>query len=225
MRSGISVMRSIGSEIGVAESAGKLAKLARRLKATSRFTRLPLPCLWFLTDEERTPDPVEAAKRLPPGCGVVLRHYRAPNRRELARELAVITRERNLLLLIGADCALAREVRAHGVHVPGWVRKCRRKLAWRGIITASAHSIAELRAAQAAGATAVFAGTVFATESHKGAHALGPVRFSQLVRSSALPVIALGGIDAGNARQLLGSGAVGLGAIGALLPANDNRGE
>ena len=165
-------MRSVRSEIGVSESTARLAKLARRLKVASRFPASPLPSLWFLTDEERTPDPLSVALGLPPGTGVVLRHYQAANRGALAHALAAIAHERNLLLLIGADAALAREAGAHGVHFPRWSLRRRASPRAQGVITASAHSIAELNGAQVIGATAVFVGPVFATQSHEGISAL-----------------------------------------------------
>ncbi|MFZ1992300.1 MAG: thiamine phosphate synthase, partial [Alphaproteobacteria bacterium] len=182
----------------------------------------PLPSLWFLTDEARTPDPLGVARHLPSGTGVVLRHYRAPNRNALALGLAAIACERNLTLLIGADPALAAEIKAHGVHFPRWSLRRRAGPLPFGIVTASAHSTIEANWAQAIGVTAIFAGPVFATQSHESAQGLGPVRFSALTRALGLPVIALGGLKTANASRLLGSGAIGLGAIGALIPSTDN---
>jgi len=216
-------MRSIRSEIGVAEEAAKLAKLARHLKAASRFAQSPLPSLWFLTDEARTPDPLLVAHHLPPGSGMVLRHYRAPDRAMLARELADIARTRGFILLIGADGALAREVGAHGVHLPRWAPGRAGTLKAHKIVTASAHSKADALRAQAIGAMAIFLGPIFPTLSHEGAQVFGPVRFSWIVHRTALPVIALGGVDAVNAARLIGSGAMGIGAIGALIPPRDDQ--
>lgn len=196
--------------------------MALRLKAASRFTAALLPALWFLTDEVRTPDPAAAACRLPPGSGIILRHYGAPGRRALAHALAAIARERGLVLLIGADAALAAKAGAHGVHLPRWAASRRAGPGAKGIVTASAHGLTEIRRAQAIGVDAVFLGPVFATESHEGAQGLGAVRFSALATKSNLPIFALGGLDAANAGQLLGSGAAGFGAIGALLPSTDN---
>lgn len=214
-------MKSAKSEIGVSVKAGKLAKLACRLKASSRFAQSPLPALWFLTDEERIGDPLAAARVLPPGSGIVLRHYRAPGRQELALALAKIARERSLVLLIGADVALAARAMAHGVHIPRWAAARRAGPKPRGIITTSAHGLSELKHAEALGANAVFLGPIFATLSHKSAQGFGPVRFSALVNRSTLPIIALGGMNVVTASLLSGSGAAGLGAIGALIPPTD----
>ncbi len=218
-------MRSVRSEAGVSVEAAKLAKLARRLKAASRFAASPLPSLWFLTDDDREPDPLAAARLLPPGTGIILRHYRAQNREGLAFTLAEIAHARNLVLLIGADGTLATRTGAHGVHIPRWAAARRAGPKARGIITASAHGPDELRRAQAIGADGVFLGPVFPTESHKSAQGLGPVRISAIAHKSRLPVLALGGVTAANAGLLQGSGAAGIGAIGALLPPTDNKEE
>jgi thiamine-phosphate pyrophosphorylase len=52
-----------------------------------------------------------------------------------------------------------------------------------------------LIAAARNGATFVLLSPVFPTRSHPGARTLGRMRFSSLSRSSAIPVIALGGMD------------------------------
>ncbi|HEY0106935.1 MAG TPA: thiamine phosphate synthase, partial [Rhizomicrobium sp.] len=60
----------------------------------------------------------------------------------------------------------------------------------------------------------VFLSPVFPTRSHPDRAALGAVRANALARTARVPVYALGGIDAGNARLL--NGFVGIAAIGAL---------
>ena len=206
---------------GVSERAGTLAKLARRLKALSPWPQSSLPALWFLTDEGRPLDPVAAARALPPGSGIVLRHYRHAARGNLAKELAGIARERGLTLLIGADARLARDIGAHGVHLPQWAIKRRAAPKAHGLLTLSAHSARELQEAHRMRPDAVFLAPVFVTQSHEGAQALGAVRFSALVHKNAFPVIGLGGITPATAMRLIGSGAYGIGAIGALLPPTD----
>ena len=196
---------------------GTLAEAAARLKhaAGSR-----LPALLLMTDEARLADPLPAARALPAGSGVILRHYGAPERASLARRLAAIARRRGLVLLVGEDPALARRVGAHGVHLPersiGRAGAVRWQREW--LITTAAHSPAALRAAAAAGADAALLSPVFATASHPDVRALGPQRFAALARASPLPVYALGGVDGTCARLLQGSGAIGIAGIGGLIP-------
>ncbi len=175
-----------------------------------------LPPLVLLTDQERLADPLPAARALPPGSAVILRHYGERYRAELARALAEICRARGLAFLVAGDGGLAAQVGADGLHLPEAALAEAR--AWRQkrpgwLMTMSAHSGPALARAAAAGADAALLGPVFATKSHPGSPTLGPLRFARLVRRAGLPVYALGGINDGNGRQLAHSGAVGIAGI------------
>ncbi len=197
-----------------------LAKRSLHLNLASGLKGLPR--LILMTDETRLRAPVEAAAALPRGSVVILRDYDDAHRVDLARALRATCRRQGLLLLIGADSALARAVRADGVHYPealvprsGLI--ARPKSHW--LVTAAAHSAAGLERARRAGADAAILSPVFATESHPGRLSLGPTRFASLVRSVDLPVFALGGVTGGNAVRLLHGGAVGIAAVSAFGPA------
>ena len=197
-----------------------LARLATGLNLRCR-TRRALPPLLLMSDESRLADPRPAARLLPRGSAVVLRNYHSPGRAALAAELAALCRARGLILLIGADGALAGRVGAHGLHFPEaqrWRAREWRRRHGEWIITVAAHSGAALGHAASAGADAAVLAPVFPSEGHRGAPSLGASRFAALVRLSPLPVYALGGIDVGGARRIAGSGAVGIAAIGALRP-------
>ena len=201
---------------------GTLAEAASRLKGAAGST---LPALVLMTDEVRLADPLPAARALPAGSAIILRHYGVPERAALARHLAAIARRRGLLLLVGEDAALARRVGAAGVHLPERAIRLAGAARWRKdwLVTAAAHSRTALLAAAAAGADAALLGPVFATASHPGARVLGPQLFAALAQASPLPVYALGGIDGDNACFLRGSGAVGIAGIGGLIPRAPRR--
>jgi len=182
-----------------------------------------LPPLLLVTDQRRLPNPLPAAARLPAGSGILLRHYQAPGRTDLAGKLAALARMRRLKLLVAADWRLAAAVGAAGIHLPegllrsgllapllGWAR--RRRI----LVTAACHDRAALALARRLGLSAVLLSPVFATASHPGAPALGALRFAAWCRRAGLPVLALGGITATTARRLAASGAAGLAAVGAL---------
>jgi thiamine-phosphate pyrophosphorylase len=206
--------------------------LARRLKrrklpaARLPATRLPavrLPALILMTDAVRLPDPMAALARLPRHSAVILRQPDDRERQRLARRLAEPCRRLGLRLIIAADAKLAVNVGAGGLHLPesmlrhggrGW--RLLRRPGW--LITAAAHSPAALQAAVHAGVDAVLLSPVFPTASHPGATALGPLKFAALVRQSAIPIYALGGVTAATAPRLAGSGAAGFAAIGGLVP-------
>nr|WP_294555207.1 thiamine phosphate synthase [uncultured Rhodopila sp.] len=176
-----------------------------------------LPRLWLFTDAGRLPDPRPAAAALPRGrAGVVLRHDADPGRAALGKDLARICRERRLVLVVAGDARLAAALRA-GVHLRGGRRPGPARL--RGIVTSSAHSVADLRRAARAGADLVFLSPAFATESHRGAPGLGPLRWGAMARRvPGMPLAALGGVDGTSIQRLPGTACHAAGAIGALAP-------
>jgi thiamine-phosphate pyrophosphorylase len=77
-----------------------------------------------------------------------------------------------------------------------------------------------LRRAAAIGADAALLSPVFATASHPGAPALGPLAFAVLAGKAPLPVYALGGMTSENARRLNGARLAGIAGIGLFAPRN-----
>ncbi|TFI59549.1 thiamine phosphate synthase [Sphingomonas parva] len=163
--------------------------------------RQPLPRLWLMTDERLGERLWAALERLPRGAGVVFRYYSTPprERRTLFAEVRRVARRRGLMLIVAGPRRLAGD----GVH----------NRQGRGLRTASAHDLRELRAAERAGAGLVFLSPVFPTRSHPGARPLGRARFGLIAGQARVPVVALGGVDARNARTL--PGAYGWAAIDA----------
>ncbi len=189
-------------------TAATLGRTRRRGKA--------LPTVWFVTDPLRTPDPISIAQDLPRGAGVIFRGFGRADALATAHGLAKVARRRGLVLLIGADEALAAEVAADGVHLPerlgaGLRRLKARRPGW--IITLAAHSPGALRRAGHAGADAVLLSTVFESRSPSAGRPIGPLRLAGLARSSPTAVFALGGVDARSARRLVGTEAAGFAAV------------
>lgn len=197
-----------------------LRRTAWSLSRRAGLQKPPPPLLLF-TDPQRTPDPAAAARRLPPGSGVVYRSFGAPNAGAVARDLRQVARARGLTLLIGADIALAVACEADGVHLPERLahlagRLRRQRPGWW--VTAAAHSLPAARRALALGADAVVVSAVFPSRSPSAGRPLGPLRLAALARAAGGPVYGLGGINTKNARRLLASGAVGLAAVEGLAP-------
>lgn len=194
-------------------NAEVLAGLARRLNREAG--RPPIPALYFFTDPARTPDPVQAAARLPAGTAVVFRHFGAAERAATAEALARLCRARRLYLLIAADPDLAGAVNADGVHWPERLSPTRRRArGWLEI--GAAHGRRGLRRAAVAGLDACVLGPVFPTRSASGNPPLGPWRAGRLAADAGLPVIALGGITQRTAKRLIGRGFSGLAGVEAL---------
>jgi thiamine-phosphate pyrophosphorylase len=198
----------------------RLAREALRHTAQSGFLGR-LPPLVLFTDSDRLADPCPAARLLPKGSAVILRHRQPKARAALAAKLITIARTHALVLLIANDPALAAKISADGVHFPDEAHSL--VAYWRirrpdWLITMAAHSEAAIRRANAVRADAVFLSPVFATQSHPERLALGPLRAGFIARRARLPVYALGGIDERSVMRLRDVGVAGLGAIGALAP-------
>jgi thiamine-phosphate pyrophosphorylase len=177
-----------------------------------------LPTVWFVTDPERTPDPVGIARQLPRGCGIIYRHFGADDAETTAMSLARIARERKQTLLIGADPELAARVGAAGVHLPermmGEVRRLKARHP-RWIVTVAVHAPRAARRAHTAGADAVLLSTVFPSRSPSAGRAVGEVRLAALVRASHVPILALGGVNALTAARLVATSVAGFAAVDA----------
>jgi thiamine-phosphate pyrophosphorylase len=194
------------------EEAAKLGARAARRKPR----RGPLPPLFFVTDPVRIPDPVTVAERLPRGSGIIYRGFGDPNAVQIARDLMGVARRRGLLLLIGADAALAAKVGAHGVHLPERALATARRIRRPGwIVTGAAHSA---RALAASGLDAFVLSAIFPSRSSSAGRPLGPIRLARLVRQAAAPVYALGGVNADTVRRLANTGIVGVAAVEGVEP-------
>lgn len=168
--------------------------------------RQPLPRLWLMTDERQSEGLWTALRRIPPGSGVVFRHYSLPPdaRRALFDKVRRVARKRRLTLLATSGI---HSRAADGHHGPVRHR--------RGLRSASAHSLREAKSAERAGVHLLFVSPIHPTRSHPGAEALGRVRFGLIRRQTRLPVIALGGMNARRARALAPFGIYGWAAIDA----------
>jgi len=144
---------------------------------------------------------------------------------EAAAELRELTRRCGALLVVNDRVDVALAVGADGVHLGGDdmpVSAARRLLGENAVIGVSAASVESARAAEAAGVDYLGVGPIFATGSKADAGeaiGLGPMR---LVRAAvALPLLAIGGISAANARQVIRAGADGVAVISAISDAED----
>ena len=161
-----------------------------------------------MTDERMGDALWRALRRLPPGSGVVFRHYATParERRALLRRVIQVARSRRLVVVVAGESIIA----ADGVH--GWAQT-------HGIRTWPTHSRGEALAGKRAGADALFVSPIHATRSHEGAVGIGAAWGMRIGRGLGIPVIALGGMDDRRWRQIQRLGFHGWAAIDAWLPA------
>lgn len=191
---------------------GKLLASAFRVKP---WRRKRLPSLWLFSDPTRLPNPSAAILSLPRGrAGVILRDTPP----ELARAIGRLCRGRRIALAVAGDWRLAIALGA-GLHLKSG--RALPRVNGRGgtkprFMTASAHSLVELRRARRSGAQLAFLSPVFPTLSHPGLPALGVARWVALARRANLPVVALGGLNGARLRRLPRQACAGFAAITAL---------
>ena len=182
----------------------RLVDAARRLRGATGG----LPRLFLFSDPVRLPDPRNAARLLPAGEAAVVARGLAP---EVLADLAVLARQRRLLLLVAGDGRAALRCRA-GLHLPDrraatgvlpFLLARRRHRCAASTLIAAAHGRRGIARARLLGADALVLSPVFPTASHPGAATLGPLRWAALARRAGRrPVVALGGVHGGNARRL-----------------------
>lgn len=182
--------------------------------------RDPLPRLLFFTDPVRTPEPEAVAEHLPAGTGIVYRPFDASDAVARGLRLTEIARRRRLVVLAGADPALAETIGADGLHLPERsVETAQTVLSahptWR--LTVAAHDLVSVHKAGSCGAEAVVVSPVFPSNSPSAGIPMGVAGVRETAGQSPLPVYALGGVNANTAGTLIGTGVYGLAAIEAFL--------
>jgi thiamine-phosphate diphosphorylase len=140
----------------------------------------------------------------------------ARDRVEAARRVASLEPRPSILLSDRLD--LARASGLEGVQLPedGAKPGALRRLWPEALLGASRHDEAGL-VRRSAHADFVLLSPVFGTPSKPDAVPLGLERFATLVKQAPCPALALGGITAGRAGELLAAGAAGVAVRGAVF--------
>lgn len=144
---------------------------------------------------------------------------------ELAREFRRLTAAKGALLIIDDRIDIALAAAADGVHLgqEDLPLEAARELAPELLIGASTHSLEEALAAQAAGASYVNIGPVFATQTKPEARPLGPEALERIVPHLTIPWTTMGGINDSNIDQVVARGARHPAVMSAVTAAPDPR--
>jgi len=190
---------------------------------------LPIPPVLVITDRRQATRPLLAVAQalLAGGCRWI--SLREPDlsheeRVDLLQRLVRCGADAGATISVHADCDAAVTTGAAGLHLPrhGAIAAARARLGDRATIGISAHDREEVRRAAALGADYVTLSPIFATASKPGyGPTLGLAGLAELAKTAAIPVYALGGIDATNAAQCRAAGAAGIAVMGAAMRADD----
>ncbi len=169
-----------------------------------------------------------AAQAVDGGADVIqLRDKRlpAPDLIEAATAVRKITRDSGALFIVNDHLDLALRVGADGVHLGAAdipLPEARSLSPPSFIIGASVGSVAGALRAEAAGADYVALSPTFATGSKSDAGpGLGLSVLSAIRVAVSVPLIAIGGINAGNVADVIAAGADGVAVISAVVGVDD----
>ena len=169
-----------------------------------------------------------AAQAVDGGADVIqLRDKRlpAPDLLEAATAVRKITRDSGALFIVNDHLDLALRVGADGIHLGAAdipLPEARSLSPPSFIIGASVGSVAGALRAEAAGADYVALSPTFATGSKSDAGpGLGLSVLSAIRVAVSVPLIAIGGINAGNVADVIAAGADGVAVISAVVGVDD----
>ena len=141
-----------------------------------------------------------------------------------AKQICALCRRYGVPFIVNDDLDVALACGAAGIHVgqddmPA--AEVRRRAGRRLIVGVSAHTPEEARLAEAAGADYLGAGAVFGSATKTDASLLTPAGLQAVCAAVHIPVVAIGGVNAGNILQLQGSGAAGAAVVSGIFGAPD----
>ncbi len=143
---------------------------------------------------------------------------------ELAGKVKNVTDQYHVPYVINDEVEIAKLINADGVHIgqnDKTLTEARKILGPDKIIGVSAHTVEEAVEAEANGADYLGVGAVFSTSTKQDAGALSKETLQAICDAVAIPVVAIGGIHAGNVWQLKGCKIDGIAVVSAIFAADD----
>ena len=141
-----------------------------------------------------------------------------------AKAVLALCRQYGVPLIINDRLDVALESGADGVHVgieDAPVSEIRRQAGPDFIIGATAKTVAQAQAAEAAGADYLGVGAVFPSPTKQNAIRITAEELRTICASVAIPAVAIGGITRENLGELRGCGMAGIAVVSAIFSAED----
>lgn len=166
-------------------------------------------------------------------AGATMVQYRnkqfAPDDFETLETIRHLCRTNGVPFIVNDDIVLARAIDADGVHLGQSDEDhalARKILGRHAIVGASVSTLDELSRTRVSNCDYIGTGPVFHTGTKADASpVIGTDGLSAVVRKAPVPVVAIGGIDARNARLCLSAGASGVAVISTITRASDPFGN
>ena len=191
--------------------------------------KLPDPPLLLITDRRQTLLPLADVVRaaLATGCrwvSVREKDLSEVDQVALARVLLSIARRHGACLTLHGDAALAKASGADGVHLPAGSDPIasRAMLGPAKLIGLSLHTVTEAAAIDPNVVDYAIVGPIFETPSKPGyGPGIGRKGLVEIARAASVPVLAIGGLNATRAAEVLAAGPVGIAVMGGVMRAAD----
>jgi len=179
---------------------------------------------YFITDASlsRAGNASDVRSAVSAGVKVIQYRNKCSNTKEMYEEalkLKSICKGAHFLINDRVDIALG--INADGVHIGGEdlpYKVARKLLGRKKIIGITVKSVNEARQAQRLGADYIGVSPIFATNTKKDAGKPAGITLIEKIKDVvSIPVIAIGGINLSNAKEVISAGADGLCAISAVV--------
>ena len=191
--------------------------------------KLPDPPLLLVTDrhQARLPLAEVVAAALQAGCrwvSVREKDLPADDQVALVRSLLPTARRHGARLTVHGDATLAKACGADGVHLPSGSDPARGRalLGPDKLIGVSIHTVTEAEAIDPGAVDYAIAGPAYETESKPGyGPEIGRKGLAEVARAARVPLLAIGGINAARAAEVLAAGPAGVAVMGSVMRASD----
>src|SRR5579871_1632794 len=191
--------------------------------------RLPQPPLLLVTDRHQARLPLVdvVARALAAGCRwVSMREKDLPHDDQvvLAGRLLSIARRHGAFLSAHGEASLAKACGADGLHLPSGSdpAAARALLGPQKLIGVSIHTVTEAEAIDPQAVDYAIAGPAFETASKPGyGPEIGRKGLSAIAAAARVPILAIGGINAARAVEVLAAGPAGIAVMGSIMRATD----
>jgi thiamine-phosphate pyrophosphorylase len=195
--------------------------------------RLPHPPLLLVTDRRQARLPLTDVIRgaLSAGCRwVSVREKDLPDEEQISivQMLLPMTRRHGARLTLHGEAALAKAAGADGVHLPSGSDPvaARALLGADRLIGVSIHTATEAEAIAPETSDYAIAGPAYETASKPGyGPEIGRKGLGDIARVARVPVIAIGGLNATRAAEVLAAGIAGIAVMGGVMRAADPERE
>ena len=138
----------------------------------------------------------------------------------LARDVKCLADKFDVSVIINDRVDIAAKIDAAGAHLglsDGDLRAARARLGPGKILGATARSVEQALAAEAAGADYLGSGAVFGSQTKTDAIPMQLAKFQEICSCVRIPVVAIGGIDQSNITQLRGCGMSGFAIVSGIF--------